>query len=212
MENKYFLYRHIRLDKDEPFYIGIGTKSPSKLYNKVFRRAFEKKRRNKFWFYITNKTEYDIEILLESDAYSFIKQKEIEFIKLYGRKDLGLGTLVNLTDGGEGICGYKHSPDRIKSLRITSSGGNNPNSKKCIHFETSLQFDSLKEGCNFFNLNYGSQASAISKKNSTAKFYFENNYFERPTKESIGYKLSLLRKNNPNNRNQHHNNLIIKNK
>lgn len=23
---KYYLYRHIRLDKNEPFYIGIGTK------------------------------------------------------------------------------------------------------------------------------------------------------------------------------------------
>ena len=24
-EIKYYLYRHIRLDKDEPFYIGTGT-------------------------------------------------------------------------------------------------------------------------------------------------------------------------------------------
>ena len=27
---------------------------------------------------------------------------EFEFIKLYGRTDLGLGTLTNLTNGGEG--------------------------------------------------------------------------------------------------------------
>lgn len=25
-EGKYYLYRHIRLDKNQPFYIGIGTK------------------------------------------------------------------------------------------------------------------------------------------------------------------------------------------
>lgn len=24
---KYYLYRHIRLDKNEPFYIGIGSRS-----------------------------------------------------------------------------------------------------------------------------------------------------------------------------------------
>ena len=27
LEDKHFLYRHIRLDNNEPFYIGIGTKT-----------------------------------------------------------------------------------------------------------------------------------------------------------------------------------------
>jgi hypothetical protein len=31
--------------------------------------------------------------------------KEKEFIQLYGRKDLGLGELVNMTDGGDGTIG-----------------------------------------------------------------------------------------------------------
>jgi len=31
-------------------------------------------------------------------------KKEIEFIELYGRRDLNKGTLVNLTDGGEDIA------------------------------------------------------------------------------------------------------------
>lgn len=26
-DGKYYLYRHIRNDKNEPFYIGVGTKS-----------------------------------------------------------------------------------------------------------------------------------------------------------------------------------------
>jgi hypothetical protein len=30
-------------------------------------------------------------------------EKEKEFIQLYGRRDLGLGTLVNMTDGGDGV-------------------------------------------------------------------------------------------------------------
>jgi hypothetical protein len=33
----------------------------------------------------------------------FIKEKEL--ISKYGRRDIGLGSLVNLTDGGEGIAG-----------------------------------------------------------------------------------------------------------
>jgi len=42
----YYLYRHIRLDKDEPFYIGIGTKANVKFksFNSEYRRAFSKLR------------------------------------------------------------------------------------------------------------------------------------------------------------------------
>ena len=32
-------------------------------------------------------------------------EKEKEYIKFYGRRDLGLGSLVNMTDGGEGGLG-----------------------------------------------------------------------------------------------------------
>jgi len=90
------LYRHIRTDKNEPFYIGIGSN---------IKRAYSKSGRSIFWERIVAKTDYEVEILLESDDYEFIKQKEIEFIALYGRRDLGKGTLVNLTDGGEGMLG-----------------------------------------------------------------------------------------------------------
>ena len=39
---KYYLYRHIRLDKNEPFYIGIGTKKESKAKIK-FNKKFQSK-------------------------------------------------------------------------------------------------------------------------------------------------------------------------
>ena len=70
-EGKHYVYQHIRLDKDEVFYIGVGTK-----YNKEkrYKRAYDKKNRNILWKRITNKSEYKVEILLESDDYEFIKQ------------------------------------------------------------------------------------------------------------------------------------------
>lgn len=101
IENKYYLYRHIRLDKNEVFYVGIGTKRN----NNDYSRAYSKLLRNKWWNNIINKTSYRIEIVLESNKRGFICEKEKEFIKLYGRKNLNKGSLVNLTDGGEGAVG-----------------------------------------------------------------------------------------------------------
>lgn len=102
-EYKHYVYRHIRLDKNEPFYIGIGTQYR---YSKAIKygRARKKSGRNKIWYNIYEKTNNFIwEILFESNDYEEIKQKEIEFIKLYGRIDLGTGILANMTDGGDSI-------------------------------------------------------------------------------------------------------------
>jgi hypothetical protein len=122
---KYFLYRHIRKDTNDVFYIGIGKKRgvEQKLkekpmrYDVVYRRAFCSRYRNNFWKRIVGKTEYEVEILLESDDRDFIGQKEIEFIKLYGRRDLGLGTLCNMTDGSD--CNMNMSKDAILRIKQT---------------------------------------------------------------------------------------------
>jgi len=56
---------------------------------------------------------YLFEGLSEQEAHD----KEIELIALYGRKDLGLGHLTNLTDGGEGTSGHKHSEETKRKMR-----------------------------------------------------------------------------------------------
>lgn len=118
MKNKnYYLYKHIRLDKNEVFYVGIGSSTSKSKYG----RAYKKTDRNKFWHNIVNKTDYKVEIVLESDNYEFIKEKEIEFIDLYGRKDLGKGTLCNLTDGGEGTIGMIVSQEFRDTVRKRAS-------------------------------------------------------------------------------------------
>lgn len=116
-EGKHYLYRHIRLDTSEVFYIGIGTK-----HKKWYTRSYNKTNRNDFWKRVVDKTEYKVEIVLESDNYDFIQQKEIEFIALYGRRNLGKGTLVNLTDGGEGALNAVCSEEKREKLRQKNIG------------------------------------------------------------------------------------------
>lgn len=110
-----YLYRHIRSDKNVPFYIGIGIDSS-------YYRAKSKKSRNDHWNKIVNKTDYEVEILFEHDDYDFIKEKEIEFIALHGRSDLGLGTLCNLTNGGDGCLGLVHSDEAKLKMSIPNKG------------------------------------------------------------------------------------------
>jgi hypothetical protein len=96
-----YVYRHIRLDKNEPFYIGIGSDSK-------YLRAYTNRSRNQHWKNIVNVTDYYVEILFDDISFKFACEKEIEFISLYGRVDKKTGILVNLTDGGQGTLGWRH--------------------------------------------------------------------------------------------------------
>lgn len=108
-KNKSYLYRHIRLDKQEPFYIGIGTNSDG--YKKPYQRAYEKnknQRKNKIYQAIASKTDIDVEIMIDNLTYEEAKKKEIEFISIYGKIKDG-GCLANMTDGGDGCLGFNLS-------------------------------------------------------------------------------------------------------
>lgn len=93
-----YVYRHIRLDTNQPFYIGIGS-------DKNYFRANQKtsSKRNSYWVNIVSKTDYEVEILLDDLTWQEACEKEKEFIALYGRKDNNTGILSNMTDGGEGV-------------------------------------------------------------------------------------------------------------
>ena len=119
---KYYIYRHVRIDKNEPFYIGIGTKSEQDLKYGYYGRASAKHIDNNIWLKIIAKTEWRWEILLESDDRKFISEKEKEFILLYGRKCDNSGTLANLTLGGEENHGYKHSDEAKRKISESQKG------------------------------------------------------------------------------------------
>jgi hypothetical protein len=110
------VYRHVRLDTNEVFYVGIG---------KTIARAYQKSKtkRSIFWLNIINKTNYKVEILAEDLSWEEACEMEKKLIYEYGRKDLGTGTLVNLTDGGENpplMLGDKNYSKTIEGRRKIS--------------------------------------------------------------------------------------------
>jgi hypothetical protein len=105
------VYRHIRLDTRQPFYIGIGINES---------RAYSIKNRNKHWRNIVDKCGYEVQILFDDLTYDKAKEKEIEFITLYGRYNVSKGLLCNLTDGGDGSIGYKPTEEALLKISQTS--------------------------------------------------------------------------------------------
>jgi hypothetical protein len=112
-----YLYRHIRLDKNEPFYIGISA-------SKSLKRAYdvEPSRRNRIFNGIVAKTECEVEILFDDLTWEQACEKEKEFIILYGRKDLKTGTLANLSDGGEGTTGVIVTEKKRRTAALINKG------------------------------------------------------------------------------------------
>lgn len=113
---KYYVYQHIREDKNEIFYIGIGTKSKQDLKCNTYSRAYSKHIDNNIWLKIVAKTNWKFEILFESDNRKEVEQMEIKLISKYGRKCDKTGCLANLTLGGESNLGYKHTQEAIQKI------------------------------------------------------------------------------------------------
>jgi len=165
----YYLYRHIRLDKNEVFYIGIGTiptgsslKNLGSTHRALYYRAYEKKKsRNSHWKNIISKSDYKVDILFETDNINIIIEKEIEFISLY--KD----TLCNQTSGGLGITSYKHTEETKASIKNSLTGRKRPkeiidkiNEAKCksvimFNDDIEIKFNSRKDAAIYLgNINY----------------------------------------------------------
>jgi len=126
-----YVYRHIRLDKNEPFYIGIGS-------DETYKRAYKTKGRSKYWENISI-NGYEVEILMDNITWEDACKKEVEFISMYGRKDLGQGTLVNLTNGGDGSPGVIVSEKTRSYHKVNNKGKSNPFYGKKHNEETILK-------------------------------------------------------------------------
>lgn len=110
--NSYYIYLHIKETTGEPFYIGKGKN----------QRAYVKQYRNTFWNNIVKKHNYDIIILEENLSEDQALLQEQYWIKRIGRRDLNTGTLVNLTDGGDGQKGYVYTDLHKANMRKAKLG------------------------------------------------------------------------------------------
>ncbi|UWF79086.1 MAG: GIY-YIG catalytic domain protein [Bacteriophage sp.] len=190
ISGKYYLYRHIRLDKNEVFYIGVGTiqnKTGNGFYGKHLR-AFSKSYRNDIWKYITGKTEYEVEIMLYSNDYEFILAKEIEFIKLYGKIVDCNGTLCNITDGGEGKLGVHYKMKDDTKIKISQSLINKP---KTIEHIEKLKAAKLKNPVKYWkNKTFSNEhKNNLSEKR---KLLFNDDNFKKQYLESIKKRFANL--------------------
>jgi len=90
------------------FYIGKG----------LGRRAYSKNR-NDYWKRIVAKYGYEVQILAHWDTE--IEALDHEVLLISCMKDMGI-ELCNLTDGGEGSTGYKHTEKHKAKLKGNSYG------------------------------------------------------------------------------------------
>lgn len=114
--NDKIVYRHRRLDTNEVFYVGMGS----------IKRAHEgvsSGKRSKEWKNIVNKHGYIVEVVMENITQEDAIELEELMIKEYGRKDKGLGLLVNYTDGGEGGGHGRMISDKQKEAISKSQKG-----------------------------------------------------------------------------------------
>jgi hypothetical protein len=119
MNNKYYIYAHTIASHggDRPFgeifYIGKGSG----------KRAYIKGNMSQYWKNIVSKYEYNIHYFETKLTNEQANLAEIRYIKAIGREDLGLGTLVNHSDGGEsGSIGCVWSEESRKKQSESHKG------------------------------------------------------------------------------------------
>lgn len=175
-DNRFYIYLHIKSTNGEPFYVGKG----------MGNRKIEKRGRTKYWHNVVNKYGYEVILLEDNLTNEEAYKKETYWIERIGRKDIGLGPLLNFTNGGEGMIGYKHT-DYAKN-KISESNRNRKYSDETI--------DKLKNNCkNFGSKNgmYGSNRTMDENPNSKIVINLETGIYHYSLKEvSIVYNLNYV--------------------
>ena len=105
-----YIYEHIRPDTNAVFYVGKGTE----------KRMHSKHRRNAYWNNIVRKAGGFVvrEVVSHTDEelVFLAEQERIDQLKRLGVK------LSNMTDGGEGPSGYRHTEETKRLIADLQMG------------------------------------------------------------------------------------------
>lgn len=105
----FYVYEHIRPDTNTVFYVGKGKGA----------RCVAKDNRNRYWRNVVAKAGVfearKIAENVDEELAFFVEQERIEQLKRLGFK------LCNLTNGGEGSTGLKHSEESRKKIGVRHS-------------------------------------------------------------------------------------------
>lgn len=182
--NKYYVYRHLKKGTCIPFYIGLGGQ-------KNHNRAHTPHGRSSFWKATADKYGYNVQILKDGLTLSEACELEELLIKTYGRRNLGTGPLVNLTDGGEGTSNIVVT-EQTKSKWRESNKGKQDGDKNCmfgrtydkhhrarivIDLHTGKEYGCAKIVAELFNIPYSTLKAKLQnvKINDTNFIYEEDN-------------------------------------
>ena len=93
---RFYVYEHRRKTDGITFYVGKGCR----------KRDIQKTGRNTYWHRVVKAHDYTVHRIYEGITEAEAAQKEIDLIEAYG-----LENLCNVTAGGGGMTGYKHSQE-----------------------------------------------------------------------------------------------------
>lgn len=160
----YYVYLHTD-DRGVVFYVGKGKDN----------RAHSCNNRSKWWkTYVKNHCSANrphVTIVKDNLTEQQSFQLEVETILNYGRLDLGTGTLINLTCGGDGSSGHKKSQATKDKIRAANTGKTSYNKDRPMSTEQKQKISQAHAGkpkphqyrsvfCPQTNTTYGSVAEA----------------------------------------------------
>jgi len=138
-DGEHSLYVHYT-ELGDVFYVGICKDSRVKI------RPFDYSSRNKIWKRIRSKYGVKTRVILTGCSEEFVKSLEMWLIAVLGKK-VDSGVLANITDGGDGVRGIKHSENSRIKMSIAKRGRTGY-----------LCHNSIEVSCN--GIKYGSMADA----------------------------------------------------